>query len=183
MVATAPNATGEDFLLYKNLFRSSPTEDKEIKAERKQKVINLNGVNYDYEETQIEIDKSQSVRYIQQISNVVEFINNNAPSDLVNQAKPYLDELNMRLTPFEILGLPSFGASLPEDETLLIEWDLEHFTIGLSFEPNSEDSSWYIVNDGRIRGTTSWGYLDSKPINELVQQFVDEALGSLNGTE
>jgi len=183
MVVAAPSVTREYVWFHKDRFRSLPDEVKEIKSERRQRLLNLNGYACDVEEMLVVFDKAKSVRYVQQLSDVVKFIDANVPDNIAKQARPYINELNRRLTPFEFFGLPPFSVSLPEDETMLMEWDFEHFTIGISFEPNPENSSWYIVNDGRIKGTTGWGFLNSKPISEIIKQFIDDALGGLNAAE
>ena len=174
-----PDRTGDVFWINQDLFRSRTVEEKEIKSENRQKVIILDGAYFDVEETYVVISKAKDVRYNRLLFDAVEYINANAPVDLVQQARAYIDELNKRTFAYESLELPPFSVSLPEDGTLLIEWDFEHFTIGISFEQNPEDSGWYIVNDGRIKKTTAWGYLNSRPMSDLIELIIGEALGDL----
>ena len=181
MVAPAiSSATNVSLIFYDGLFRSVSKEDKGVVHERITKTININGLVRDSEEIYASFQEIAQVKFVNQLENVVKFINDKATDKIKSQAVPYLEELNSRLSSLVSFNFPKMSASLPDDESVLVEWDFKHFTVGLAFDENPEDSGWYIVNDGQIKGTTGWGYLHSRSVNEVVQQFMDEVWESLN---
>ena len=110
------------------------------------------------------------------LASAIRYMDENVPSTLVEQARPYLKGLNEMSAKYIDFGFPPFSVAMPEDGELLIRWKFDHFTIGLSFELDSEESSWYTVNDGTVRKTTAWGWLSSQPIRELMNKLEAQLL-------
>ncbi len=179
-LAYETSQTSDTFWIDTNLFRTGSPRDKEIEIERKRKVINIAGIKFDLEEPSIVLGEAKDIRLNQLFFAAMEFMNQNAPPELVQQALPYINELNRRTNAYLSLNWSPISVSLPEDNTLLIEWDFEHFTIGLSFEHEPEDSGWFIVNDGRVRKTTAWGFINPLPLNDLVDRFLQEIVVYIN---
>jgi hypothetical protein len=110
------------------------------------------------------------------VAGSVQYIKEYAQEELVHQALTYIYILNEKTKAYENLNFPPLSVSLPEDGELLVEWNFEHYKIGLSFETNSEDSSWYIVHDGTVKKMTAWGYLNSQTEVELMDTILSQVV-------
>jgi len=110
------------------------------------------------------------------LSEAVEYMEENAPRELAHQALPYIYGLDEKTAAYDSSNFPPLVVSFPNEGELLIEWNFEHFGIGLVFDINPDDSSWYIVNDGTVRKMTGWAYMNSQSKNELIDIILSQAV-------
>ena len=166
--------TKTDYPIFVDMFTSFSTKRKQIRQEENRKDINIDGQAFTTVGHQVVLEDVKNTPFNKFLADAVQYAEEHAPNELVQQALPYLRALNEKTAVYEPLDFPPFSVALPEDGELLIEWNFEHFAIGLSFEVNPEESSWYTVNDGTVRKTTQWGYLNSQPIRELMNKIVSQ---------
>jgi len=149
---------------------------KQVEHENKQKIFIINDRGFITTEIQTILTDIKSTSFNNFLAGAVRYMEEHAPTELVKQALPYFYILNDKISGFDNLDFPPLSVSLPESEELLVEWNFEHFKIGLSFETNSEESGWYIVNDGTVNKMTAWGYLNSQSEVELVDTILSQVI-------
>lgn len=160
-----------DSSLNHNVVRKKIIKHNEIK-----KTLNYSGHDIVVVDIQTVISDVDNTNFNKFLQKAVKYLEEHAPQTIITQAKPYLISLNEKTNLFSNLNLPLFSVSLPEDGEVLLEWRFEHFTIGISFEENPEDSSYYMVNDGTVKKTTAWGYLRSQSVEDLVRDIMNEVI-------
>ena len=163
---SVPANTG--YLLPVQTFKSFSSQRKQVEQEEKHKTIVIGNQNFITVYFQTVLKDVKNTRLNRFLVGAVHYMEEHAPNELVQQALPYIYALNEKTTAYDILDFPPLSVSLPENGELLVEWNFEHFTIGLSFETNSEESGWYIVHDGTVNKITAWGYLNSQTEVDLV---------------
>lgn len=159
-----------------DMFGSFSSKVKRIGQEEKTKPIFFGGQDFIAVDVQVALEDVKNPYFNRFLADAVRYIEEHAPNELVQQALPYLRALNKKTTVYEILDFPPFSVSMPDEEELLIEWNFEHFKIGLSFERDVEESGWYIVHDGTVRKTTGWGWLNSQSETELVNMILSQVV-------
>ena len=159
-----------------HIFKSSSSQRKQIEQEEKRKTIVISDQDFTAVEIQTVLKDVKNNILNKFLDGVVQYMEKIAPNELVQQALPYIYTLNEKTTAYEILNFPPLSVSLPENGELLVEWNFEHFKIGLSFETNSEESGWYIVHDGTVNKMTAWGYLNSQTEAELVETILSQVV-------
>jgi hypothetical protein len=164
------------FLPTIDLFKGTSAMTKQIRREENQRDVQIAGRTFTAVVFQVALEDVKNTQFNKFLADAVHYMEEHAPNDLFQQALPYLRALNQKTTAYETLDYPPFSVLLPEDNELLLEWNFEHFTIGLSFEADPEASSWYTVNDGTVRKTTQWGYLNSQPISELMNKIAAQLM-------
>ena len=82
---------------------------------------------------------------------------------------------SMLRTQVDTSYLPSLSAFSVDDGSLLIEWIFEHFRVGFSFEPDHDESSWYIVSDATLGRISAGGYLSGMNIEQLLHWIINSA--------
>lgn len=103
-----------------------------------------------------------------------EFILANACDEILEQVVPYLDAIDAMGEPLISMNLPPLGVSIPEENTILIEWVLPRLRIGLYFEYAPEESSWYILSRNTDKELNAWGYLSTTGTEELTALILDQ---------
>lgn len=56
-------------------------------------------------------------------------------------------------------SLPNIRAFNVEDGSLLLEWKFSDFRIGFSFEPDLQESGWYLVTNRKLGEISASGYI------------------------
>ena len=161
------------YLFSLHTYKSFSAQRKQIRQEEKRKTIVINDQDFAAVDIHVILKDVKNTRFNRFLADAVQHMKEHASNELVQQALPYLYALNEKTTAYEtLLDFPPLSVSLPEDGELLVEWNFEHFAIGISFETDPEQSNWYTVNDGTVKKTTQWGYLSSQAIGELMNKFV-----------
>ena len=65
-----------------------------------------------------------------------------------------------------------------EDGSALVEWIFKDFRIGFSFEPDPQESSWYLVSNQNMGEVNSSGALDSVDISSLITNMINLVQGN-----
>lgn len=158
------------------MIESFSAKTKQIRPAESQKSLSVNDQDFSATEIHAVLEDVKNTGFNRFLAAAVQYMEDHAPNELVQQALPFLRILNEKTTAYEALGLPPFSVSLPADGELLVEWNFEHFGIGFSFEENSEESGWYIVHDGTVNKMTAWGYLNSQTETELVNIILSQVV-------
>jgi hypothetical protein len=58
--------------------------------------------------------------------------------------------------------LPALNFNQLDDNSVLMEWIFKDFRIGFSIEPNSEESSWYLIANNKIDESNLQGLINDK---------------------
>jgi hypothetical protein len=164
------------YLLPPHINRSFSSQEKQIEQEEKHKTIVIGNQNFTTIDIQTFLKDIKNTSLNKFLAGAVQYMEEHAPNELVQQALPYIYALNEKTTAYEILDFPPLSVSLPGDGELLVEWNFEHFKIGLSFETNSAESGWYIVHDGTVNKMTAWGYLNSQTDVELMDTILSQVV-------
>ncbi|MEW6348866.1 MAG: hypothetical protein AB1646_07360 [Thermodesulfobacteriota bacterium] len=98
------------------------------------------------------------------LRNAVGTIAKIADANLRKQAHDLLVKLQLVLNAleearFDVGGLPSLGVAMVEDGSVLLEWASVNYRLGFSLEPNSEDSSWFLITSREFGGLNASGFL------------------------
>jgi hypothetical protein len=169
--------TKEGYVLSLDLFKSLSAKRKMIGQEAKFKIITLNDQDFTTVNIQTFLQDVENPNFNRFLADAVRYMEAHAPNELLQQAFPYLRALNEKTAAYEnVLDLPPFSVSFPDDGEMLLEWNFEHFKIGLSFETDPEESGWYIVHDGTVRKMTGWAYLNSQSLTELVNTILSQVV-------
>lgn len=158
------------------MFKSFSAKAKQIRPEESRKSISIGDQEFTAIDIQAVLEDVNNTGFNRFLAGAVQYMEEHAPNELVQQALPFLRILNEKTTAYEALNFPPLSVSLPADGELLVEWNFEHFGIGLSFEENSEESGWYIVHDGTVNKMTAWGYLNSQTETELVNIILSQVV-------
>jgi hypothetical protein len=75
-------------------------------------------------------------------------------------------------------NLPPLKFRLLEDDSVLIEWIFKDFRIGFSFEPNSDDSGWYLVSNDNLNEVSTSGPLKDELLEPLFVNLLTFALSN-----
>jgi hypothetical protein len=164
------------YLFPLHTFKSFSAQKKQIRQEEKRKTIVIGDHDFIAVDAETVLNDVENTGFNRFLADAVQYMEEHAPNQLVQQALPYLRALNDKTTAYEILDFPPLSISLPDDGELLVEWNFEHFKIGLSFETNPEESGWYIVHDGTVRKMTGWAYLNSQTDAELVNTILSQVV-------
>lgn len=108
------------------------------------------------------------------VSAARKFILTNANEGLVAQINPFLDAFEAMGEPLISKDLPPIGVSIPEEDTILIEWVLPRIRIGLFFESVHEESTWYMLSRNTDKELNAWGYLSTTGTEELAALILDQ---------
>ena len=92
---------------------------------------------------------------------------------LAHRAKTILLTLQTTINQFQSLGFafgnfPPIDASLVEDGSILLEWIFDNFRIGFNIEEEPTRSSWYVVSNNELNGTSASGFIMEKDFNGTV---------------
>jgi hypothetical protein len=168
--------TNTNYSIALDTFRSFSAKVKRLGREEINKSLAFDGHSFMVVVAQFELEDVKTTQFNRFLVDAVQYMEAHAPNELVQQALPYLHALNEKTNAYDALALPPLSVSLPEDREMLVEWNFGHFTIGLSFETNAEESSWYIVHDRTVNKMTGWGYLKSQTIESLVNTILGQVV-------
>ena len=73
--------------------------------------------------------------------------------------------------------LPPLQFAWLEDDSLLIEWIFKDFRIGFSFEPNPNESGWYLVSNNKLEESSKSGELRFEELELLLGNLLTFVLG------
>jgi len=87
------------------------------------------------------------------------------------QARTLLSLIQEMVSSFELSGfdvgsLPSIQAFETEDQSIFFEWIFEHSRVGFTFEPNPEESGWFLVSDRTLGNVSASGLLSGLGIEK-----------------
>lgn len=107
---------------------------------------------------------------------VLNYIDNiSLDQTITGQAKIIIDKLQKIVFKINHLELPNLTASIPEQDELLINLEYNNMRLGFSFEIDTDESSWYIVNDDSEKSTTAWGYIKNHD-KDMLTEFLMNSL-------
>jgi len=98
-------------------------------------------------------------------------LNKAKKQDVAQEARDILQIIQDTITDFsqkfnlDLSYLPRPQAFSSEDESILIEWIFSNFRIGFSIEPNSKDSSWYLVTKKELGEISASGLISEKDVD------------------
>jgi hypothetical protein len=69
---------------------------------------------------------------------------------------------------FDLLSIPRLHAFLPDDGSVLFEWNFVDYRIGFTIEPIATDSGWYLVSNKKAGEITASGSLSEPDLNDLI---------------
>ena len=64
--------------------------------------------------------------------------------------------------------IPYPETSILADGAVLIEWNFEHYRIGISIEDSSDESSWFLVSTKEIGSISASGYLEKSKCKNIL---------------
>jgi len=105
------------------------------------------------------ISKIENASVVEQTKSLLSAIQN-----MVQQIRQRKSELN---------DIPSMGACLEKDGSVLLEWTFPDFRIGFNIEPNPEVSGWHLVTSERLRGLNMSGQLEKDNMYSNVAFLLD----------
>lgn len=97
-----------------------------------------------------------------------------------NRAKEILLNIQKLLEEFananmNVWDIPNLRAFLPDDDSILMEWQFSNYRLGFSVEPSLEESGWYLVTDKDMGSINASGFIgdgDLKPLLLWLINFV-----------
>jgi len=114
--------------------------------------------------------KGQGVSLTQEARNLVDSLSD---KQVAKEAIKVLNKLEERLGIVSyIYDLPPIRASEGDDGSLLISWVYPHFRIGISIEPDIQESGWYLVSDASAGHIHASGLLNAINLDALVSFLV-----------
>jgi hypothetical protein len=132
----------------------------------------LSGIEYELGSHPVFYNEAREENEV--VSLAREFILENANEGLLAQVEPFLDAFDAMGEPLLSMDLPPLGVSIPEQNTILIEWVLPRLRVGLFFEEAAEESSWYILSRNIDKELNAWGYLSTTGTEELTALILDQ---------
>jgi len=93
------------------------------------------------------------------VSSAREYIETHAADHLAEPSSSFLNTLENYGVLIASNDLPPFEISINGEDSLLIQWPFSDCRIGVVFEEDSSQSSWYILSDEKSDGMTAWGFL------------------------
>jgi hypothetical protein len=78
----------------------------------------------------------------------------------VKQALNALDNIDKLLSGYEDLGLPEFNVSEAADKSIGISWRFPRALFGIFIQPNTIESSWFLIMGDIEKGLKADGNLD-----------------------
>lgn len=100
-------------------------------------------------------------------------IHNLSNKDLIQQAKKLLLTIQNALYVFQpflvdLSCIPLLQAATPEDGSILFEWIFSDYRIGFSIEPNSQESSWFLITKKNLGEICASGFISDIDLNKLI---------------
>ena len=80
--------------------------------------------------------------------------------------------LERYINPFSNMNLPLFYSFIRDDGSFLIEWNFEHYKLGISIETNISDSSWNFVSDEKFGYFSASGETQNIKFNSILEWLV-----------
>jgi hypothetical protein len=74
-------------------------------------------------------------------------INSITNQDVKSTSEIIVELLDKYISPYGNIDLPKLYSCIRDDGSYLIEWDFEHYKLGISIELKFSESSWYFVSD------------------------------------
>ena len=102
-------------------------------------------------------------------------------ADVIRNAKSFLSvfqrvlQNNRNLIDYSVY-LPPLKFEWLEDDSLLIEWIFRDFRIGFSFEPNPEESGWYLVSNEKLGELSTAGDINLNELESLITELFNFVL-------
>jgi hypothetical protein len=132
----------------------------------------LAGQDYEAISYPVFMKESKIISHI--VTSAKEYITTNSPDGLIEEPIKFLNTLEDYGDIFGSIDLPPFGISIDGEKSLLIQWTMPESRIGVVFEENYRQSSWYILSDEKSDGTTAWGFLHKIGIPKLVSLIINQ---------
>ena len=73
------------------------------------------------------------------------------------QANSIMDKIERLVSKYDDLELPQFHVAQAEDNTIGLTWKIANATMGMGFNPDINDSSWFLLSGEENRGVTAYG--------------------------
>lgn len=103
--------------------------------------------------------------------------------DIANEGKKVLLLIQEMVNSFKELKLDlgylsPLNAYNVDDGSLLIEWVFRDFRIGFSYEPNPNESGWYLITNRTLGEISASGYLSNDNYESLILWLLNFALSN-----
>lgn len=83
-----------------------------------------------------------------------------------------VDLLDETISPFANIDLPKVYAFIRDDGSFLIEWNFNHYKMGVSIELDISESSWHFVSDENFGYYTASGDTQNKNFGSILEWLI-----------
>jgi hypothetical protein len=78
----------------------------------------------------------------------------------INQVNTILEIIEPIINSYKFLELPEVSLSTSVDNSIAINWQVGNASLGIAIQPNTEESSWFLLMGKNSKALTAYGYLN-----------------------